>query len=54
MTPSAHPKAIVISAMVVFILATIACGSSKVEGTYTNATGLATLDLSSGGKASLT
>ncbi len=47
-------KVITLVAIVVFILAPIACGSSKVEGTYTNATGLATLDLSSGGKASLT
>jgi hypothetical protein len=37
-----------------FILMTIACGSAKFEGTYTNATGLATLNLSSGGKASMT
>ena len=47
-------KWIAITAVVVFIFAATACGSSNIEGTYTNATGLATLDLSSGGKASFT
>ncbi len=37
-----------------FILAVVACGGSKFEGTYTNTTGLVTLNLSSGGKVSMT
>jgi hypothetical protein len=39
------------SAMVALALAAIACGGSGLEGTYTNANGLATLELKSGGEA---
>lgn len=45
-------KAIAILVVGSFILVTIACGGASIQGTYTNTTGLATLEISSGGKAS--
>lgn len=44
-------KAIAILIVGSFILVTIACAGSSIQGTYTNTTGLATLEISSGGKA---
>ena len=54
MKQSAVRKAIAILVAGSFILVTIACGGSKFEGTYTNTTGLVTLNLGSGGKVSMT
>ncbi len=42
-----------IAALAILSLAVVACGS-KVTGTYSNATGLAMVELSSGGKATTT
>lgn len=49
-------KAIAILLMALLIFTTAACNGSKsrIEGTYTNSLGTATLDLRSGGKAAFT
>jgi len=47
------PRIVLIAALLVAI-PTIGSCAPKMEGTYTNANGMATLDLKSGGKAALT
>ena len=52
-----HPvlrKATTVWAMTLLFLAACNGSKSEIEGTYTNATGMATLDLRSGGEASFT
>jgi len=41
-----------IAAVVVLAALSTSCGGSSIQGTYTNATGIATLDVKSGGEAS--
>jgi hypothetical protein len=46
---------IFLTCMIAWVLVTfVACGASKVRGTYSNASGMVTLDLRSGGEASFT
>ncbi|MFB3922164.1 MAG: hypothetical protein ACE145_10610 [Terriglobia bacterium] len=47
-------KSLSLGIVLLLSLAAIACGGSKMEGTYSNASGMVTLDLRSGGEASFT
>lgn len=51
---SARIRAVAFQIAVVGLLAALAssCGGSNIQGTYTNTTGLVTLELKSGGEAS--
>lgn len=50
-----NPRSIVASSAIACLaLVAISCGSSGIQGTYTNATGLVTLELKSGGQALFT
>ena len=54
MNKSANRRRFVFGAVVLAVAAIIACGGSKMEGTYSNPSGMVTLDLRSGGEASFT
>lgn len=47
-------KRVLVSAVMLTMLAGAMCSGSSVEGTYSNANGFVTVDLRSGGKASVT